>query len=175
MGLPRANKLIRSTLGVGPSVSCVRGNVRNINRQYKAHLLPTDVRSRVERAARLWKPIIEEKTKLGLLKKTHVVPTTCGADATPVPALPQYCPRRNIIVGLCGEVTRDHKCTLAVPEQILNGQAGFDQIVRLIRTNVWASYVYVHILQPQVRSCGCDCPGTACARSLIQFRHTHTG
>ena len=106
---------------------------------------------RCDGAARLWKPIIKEKIEEGILVKGHIIPYTAGADATPVPALPQYSDQRNIIVGLCGPVAPDHKCTLLSPEQILNGQAGFNQIVRLIRSNEWASYVYVHILQPQVR------------------------
>ena len=151
MGLPRANKLIRSTLGVGPSVQCVKGHVRNTQRKAKAHLLPTDTRARLRRAASLWKPLIKEKLDEGVILAGDIIPCTAGADATPVPALPQYSEHRNIIVGLCGLVAPDHKCTLQPPEQILNGEAGFNQIVRLIRSNEWASYVYVHILQPQVR------------------------
>ena len=158
MGLPRANKLLRATLGVAPSVTTAKDRVRNIRKHYKARVLPTDVRERMCRAKRLWEPLIQEKIKDGTLRipkeaadfKEFCIPVTSGADATPVPAHPQYCASRNIIFGLCGKVSPDHKCTLDPPAQILNGEAGFNQIVDLVRTNVWASYVYVHILQPQV-------------------------
>ena len=82
--------------------------------------------------------------------KGHLVPVTSGCDATPVPAHPQYCERRGIIVGLCGLAEEGHKCSLDEPVKIENGEAGFRQIVELIRSNVWASYIYAHILQPQV-------------------------
>ena len=151
MGLPRANKLIRATLGgVAPSVSTIKDRITYIQRQTKTCLSPADIRGRMHRACRLWSPLIAEKVKDGTLKPAEFIPVTCGSDATPVPAHPQYCPKRNIIFGLCGKVSPDHKCTLDPPAQILNGEAGFQQIVSLVRTNVWASYVYVHILQPQV-------------------------
>jgi hypothetical protein len=150
MGIPRANKLIRATLGVGPCETTVKDRVNKIQESFKAHLLPDDIPGRLRRAARLWTSIIEQKIKSGDLEAGHLVPITCGADATPVPAHPQYCEKRNIIFGLCGSIEGEHKCTLEPPEQILDGEAGFNQIVRLVRTNVWSSYVYVHILQPQV-------------------------
>ena len=105
---------------------------------------------------RVWQPIIDRKIAIESLRQGEVIPVTCGADATPVPALPEYCEHRNIIVGLCGPTAPDHKCSLDPPVQIANGEAGFNQIVELVRGNVWASYVYVHILQPQV----CDCMNT---------------
>jgi hypothetical protein len=151
MGLPRANKLIRSTLKCGPCVSTVKNNVRQITVQYKANLLPGDVDGRMRRAARLWAPILIGKIEDGVLAEGERVPVTSGADATPTPAHPQYCGPRNIVAGICGPICADHKCTTTEPVQIANGEAGFNQIVELIRTNVWSSYVYVHILQPQVR------------------------
>ena len=150
MGLPRANKLIRATLGCGPAVSTVKNHVRRVRQDYKSHLGPVDVPGRLERAARVWAPVILEKVKAGVVDQGDVIPVTCGCDATPVPSRPQYCPRRNIIMGLCGPVSPHHKCTLNAPEQIANGEVGFHQIVRLVTGNVWASYIYVHILQPQV-------------------------
>ena len=152
MGVPRANKLIRATLGCGPAPSTVKNHLRRLRQDYKSHLCPVDVEGRLTRAARIWAPIILEKIEAGVLAEGDVIPTTCGCDATPVPAHPQYCPRRNIIMGLCGAVTPGHKCSLDPPEQIANGDQGFHQIVRLVTGNVWACYIYVHILQPQVRS-----------------------
>ena len=150
MGLPRANKLFRSALGVGPAVPTVKSHVRQLAKKYQTYLYPGDSLKRIQRAANLWKPIIEEKLAAGEIGSVDVIPVTSGADATPVPSLPQYCPRRNIIVGLCGPVAPGHKCSLDPPQQIQDGEAGFNQIVSLIRTQVWSSYVYAHILQPQV-------------------------
>ena len=151
MGLPRANKMIRATLGnCAPAVSTVKNNVRKIKEDHTTHLCPMDTKGRVERAARLWGPIVKQKIEDGVLKTTDCVPVTCGCDATPVPAHPRFCDRRQIIVGLCGPVCPDHKCSLAKPAKISNGEEGFHQIVELVTKSVWASYVYVHILQPQV-------------------------
>ena len=116
-------------------------------------LCPVDIVKRLQRAAQVWDPIIKEKLKQNVIKPNERIPVTCGADTTPVPAHPQYCWRRNIILGLCGPVSPYHKCSLDPPVQISNGEAGFHQIVELVTTNVWASYVYTHILQPQVITC----------------------
>ena len=112
--------------------------------------MPTDVEGRVKRAARLWSPIVEEKLEDGTLLPGHRIPVTCGSDATPVPAHPQYCFHRNCVIGVCGLCSPGHKCSLATPETISSDEEGYNQIITLIRTNVWGSYVYVHILQPQV-------------------------
>ena len=104
MGLPRANKLIRSTLKCGPCISTVKNYVRQIKVQYKANLLPGDVDGRMRRAARLWAPILIAKIEDGVLAEGERVPVTSGADATPTPAHPQYCGDRNIIAGLCGPI-----------------------------------------------------------------------
>ena len=150
MGLPRANKLIRATLGCGPSSTTTSSRVRDIRVQYKSHMCPADILGRMKRAARLWAPLIEKKLKNGTITRGDRIPVTSGSDATPVPAHPQYCFRRNKILGLCGPICQNHKCTLDSPELIHNGEAGFEQIVDLVRNNKWASYVYVHILRPQV-------------------------
>ena len=150
MGIPRATKLLRATLGCGPGASTVKGKVRELRDKTTSTLGLMDSVARIKTAARLWSPLLEEKMGQGLLLKTHIIPCTAGADATPVPALPQYCARRNCIVGLCGVIAPEHKCTLDPPEQILCGEDGFRQIVRLVVGNVWASYMYVHIIQPQV-------------------------
>ena len=118
--------------------------------KFKARLSPADTHTRIQRAKRLWEPIIQEKVKDDTLSKGDIIPVTSGADATPVPANPRYCNHRNIVVGVCGPITAGHKCTMDPPVQIQDGEAGFNQIVEIIRSNVWASYVYVVILQPQV-------------------------
>ena len=150
MGLPRANKLIRSTLTVSPCETSVRDRVRRMRQTCESHLCPHDVEGRLRRTSLVWDPIIEEKVKAGVLTRADLIPVTAGSDATPIPSRPRYCWRRNIIIGLCGPDTPDHKCSLESPPQIANGEEGFHQIVELVCGHVWASYIYTHILQPQV-------------------------
>lgn len=73
---------------------------------------------------RLWKPLIQAKLEDGTLTPGDLIPVTSGADATPVPAHPQYCEHRNVIVGLCGPNIPLHKCSTDAAEQILDGEAG---------------------------------------------------
>jgi len=152
MGLPRANKLIRATFGVGPSESAVNDRVRALRHSCGSQLCPHDVEGRLRRTARIWAPIIREKLEHKVIKGVDRIPITCGSDVTPVPAHPRYCARRNVILGLCGPVSPAHKCSLAAPVKILNGEAGFNQIIDLVTGHVWSSYVYTHILQPQVHN-----------------------
>lgn len=130
MGLPRANRLIRATLGVGPSDTSVSDRVRQMKDHFNVYVPGMDVNARLKRAACLWKPILQRKIKDGTLKPGQFVPVTCGADATPVPAHPQYCEDRNIITGLCGPNVVGHKCSTAMAEQILNGEDG--QFINMI-------------------------------------------
>ena len=150
MGLPRANKLIRATLQVSPSVTVVKDRAREIRETFESHLCPVDIEGRLKRAARMWAPLIAEKVEKKIISVSDRVPVTCGSDATPCPPHPEYCDRRNIILGLCGPVSPTHKCDLSAPVQIANGEEVFHQIVELVTGHVWASYVYTHILQPQV-------------------------
>lgn len=52
MGLPRANRLIRATLGVGPAESTVKNQLRNMKTEYKEALCGLDILERLKRAHR---------------------------------------------------------------------------------------------------------------------------
>ena len=88
---------------------------KHTQRKAKAHLLHTNTAT----CGFLWKLLIKEKIEQGVILSEDIIPCTVGADATPVPALPQYSEHRNVNVGLCGLRVPDHNFTgtLQPPER----------------------------------------------------------
>ena len=102
-----------------------------------------DVKSRMTRAV----PVLRQAIKKLALKPGEKLIFQLGCDASPIPAMPEYDELTDTITGTCGPLGHQ-KCSLQQPVTVGDGEEGYNNIVKMVLEQEWASYLYICVLQP---------------------------